>query len=813
MYLIPKEVYNMLTTSGDKITKQALGSGMVRQLNNLDVREGGRVVIRNDNHHKTIGGKTIQNSLPPEESDEDDILGNRSMLDRLHNLRDGSHSNRVTPSQPTENGGNGGQNNLERGDNSGYQGQSRFYSHSNIITRSNARNRRNADDNGGDDNNGGGGDDEDGNGGDYNGNSRRNDDDNDNDNNNDNDNDNDNENNINNTRGDNTNDGDHDNANDDRGNTNDGRNDTINDSDPARHDDLPDISLPRNDQGRLASDPSQNPIYASNQLNNELVNSQTINRPIMSSRIIRAPSPPRELPSTSQSQIDPSASTQVDPTIPTQMDDSNRNVSNNRTNRSIPENPVSNPNVEKTPTPIYVRTRSRSPINRVKRRAKPNPSIIVTPPSDQSESIVNRSDRAVPAIHPPLPIIDDVTIPVTHPLPQYSINIPESETIPATHPLPQNLDNASDSTTITQILPNQTEISQVNSTDVNRSPQRLQNTRSFRDISFAPLIHSTPIRRDISFRPQVHSTPITNRSKNLNRGLNAPKLPTLQERNEPQVPEIPSQRQEPQSITQKLNDPAFVNKQLADIARKYPMVKLTKLDLESNQPKSVLKKQLEHINKYVPRVLLDNQTQLLVDALKSKRKTIKLSNDDLRKIYFDSDDEMKAEAENVSNTVGRRFSKRLKDREAANRQVEIINKKYPKLKLRKIRKDSNVSPDDYLKKQLNRISKFDSKVLLDPSINELIKKVNSQDLPKVLADEKLTVSSPKVKLKRINPAWLESIPSNKKKSKPSLKISPHKKESPKKQTRNWLTLLRKQKPKPDNKGVKRMRMSDSYYEK
>ena len=52
MYLLPKTVYEKLASEGDDNIKNTLASGQLRQLNNLDVHDGGRVVIRNDDHYK-----------------------------------------------------------------------------------------------------------------------------------------------------------------------------------------------------------------------------------------------------------------------------------------------------------------------------------------------------------------------------------------------------------------------------------------------------------------------------------------------------------------------------------------------------------------------------------------------------------------------------------------------------------------------------------------------------------------------------------------------------------------------------------------
>ena len=58
MCLIPKDVISRLKQDGGEIVKQALSSGVIRQLNTLDVNDGGRVIIRNDDHYKTNPGSS-----------------------------------------------------------------------------------------------------------------------------------------------------------------------------------------------------------------------------------------------------------------------------------------------------------------------------------------------------------------------------------------------------------------------------------------------------------------------------------------------------------------------------------------------------------------------------------------------------------------------------------------------------------------------------------------------------------------------------------------------------------------------------------
>lgn len=68
MYLIPKSLYNLMlnrassTTSKDSLAAAAVN---IRQLNNLDVNDGGKVTIRNDDHYKTGGSLPSTSSTSP----------------------------------------------------------------------------------------------------------------------------------------------------------------------------------------------------------------------------------------------------------------------------------------------------------------------------------------------------------------------------------------------------------------------------------------------------------------------------------------------------------------------------------------------------------------------------------------------------------------------------------------------------------------------------------------------------------------------------------------------------------------------------
>ena len=73
MYLIPKDVYNKLLDSNDDSTRDALTSGAVRQLNNLNVRDGGRVVIRNDDHYKNAEGDSITTTTPSKPYSQEEL--------------------------------------------------------------------------------------------------------------------------------------------------------------------------------------------------------------------------------------------------------------------------------------------------------------------------------------------------------------------------------------------------------------------------------------------------------------------------------------------------------------------------------------------------------------------------------------------------------------------------------------------------------------------------------------------------------------------------------------------------------------------
>ena len=65
MYLLPKVIFDKISAEGDAVTKSTLSSGQVRQLNNLDVHDGGRVIIRNDDHYKHADvGATPSASAP-----------------------------------------------------------------------------------------------------------------------------------------------------------------------------------------------------------------------------------------------------------------------------------------------------------------------------------------------------------------------------------------------------------------------------------------------------------------------------------------------------------------------------------------------------------------------------------------------------------------------------------------------------------------------------------------------------------------------------------------------------------------------------
>ena len=97
MYLIPRDVYNTLIIRGDKITKQALSSGAVRQLNNLDVREGGRVIIRNDDHFKTTHPRT-RVTVPDAGADATEDVGDGLSEEREDTL---ARHHQRKPADPT----------------------------------------------------------------------------------------------------------------------------------------------------------------------------------------------------------------------------------------------------------------------------------------------------------------------------------------------------------------------------------------------------------------------------------------------------------------------------------------------------------------------------------------------------------------------------------------------------------------------------------------------------------------------------------------------------------------------------------------
>jgi hypothetical protein len=88
MYLIPKELYDDLLTNGDNRTKHALNSGMIRQLNNLDVHDGGKVIIRNDDNFKNHIGKpfTAINKISPEKEPDSNILTNKSQQKEINEI-------------------------------------------------------------------------------------------------------------------------------------------------------------------------------------------------------------------------------------------------------------------------------------------------------------------------------------------------------------------------------------------------------------------------------------------------------------------------------------------------------------------------------------------------------------------------------------------------------------------------------------------------------------------------------------------------------------------------------------------------------
>ena len=69
MYLIPKETYNQLMSNGNRFTKDALSAGPIRQINNLEVQDGGRVVIRNDDHYKQTTGPSVPYQIPDDGED------------------------------------------------------------------------------------------------------------------------------------------------------------------------------------------------------------------------------------------------------------------------------------------------------------------------------------------------------------------------------------------------------------------------------------------------------------------------------------------------------------------------------------------------------------------------------------------------------------------------------------------------------------------------------------------------------------------------------------------------------------------------
>lgn len=84
MFLVPREVMASLTKDGDVNTKKALASGAVRQLNNLDVRDGGRVIIRNDDHYKTLPS----NSYTPTSTMSEDTPDPEVRLPPTHRVAD-----------------------------------------------------------------------------------------------------------------------------------------------------------------------------------------------------------------------------------------------------------------------------------------------------------------------------------------------------------------------------------------------------------------------------------------------------------------------------------------------------------------------------------------------------------------------------------------------------------------------------------------------------------------------------------------------------------------------------------------------------
>ena len=77
MYLIPKQLITSLTQNGDAKTKNALSSGIIRQLNSLDVNEGGRVIIRNDDHYKNVPAVVGQKSTKVQEAQEVHVADGR----------------------------------------------------------------------------------------------------------------------------------------------------------------------------------------------------------------------------------------------------------------------------------------------------------------------------------------------------------------------------------------------------------------------------------------------------------------------------------------------------------------------------------------------------------------------------------------------------------------------------------------------------------------------------------------------------------------------------------------------------------------
>ena len=100
MYLLPKAVYDKINVEGDDNVKNTLASGQLRQLNNLDVHDGGRVIIRNDDHFKRETEKLIPDANISKISEETPHPILKSRFKQTHDKRNTRPSQKQV--QPSE---------------------------------------------------------------------------------------------------------------------------------------------------------------------------------------------------------------------------------------------------------------------------------------------------------------------------------------------------------------------------------------------------------------------------------------------------------------------------------------------------------------------------------------------------------------------------------------------------------------------------------------------------------------------------------------------------------------------------------------